>query len=270
MQKRHNNGRWIGFPKVPTQDAVCEWLFNFQKEHLSQAPNVYHTTISTADLTGAEARRQLDLLVKRRSSVEANSQHDWDDVCVVGELKQSLNGLKATLLQLSMYIHDLFSTQPTRRFAHGFFIQGTIMELWGFDRSGAFSSGEFDIHQEPEQFIQAIVGYSMMSHDELGLDTSWSETGKIGTSPSQLMWNKTESNCDWSRNRFSSNERSFTAEPLAFAPTIEHTSSNSPGRPTNGGRRRPFYEPRAKRAYEVLQGCSVTIESLPLRKCVWV
>jgi len=45
------------------------------------------------------------------------------------------------------------------------------MELWVFDRSGPYSSGEFDIHKEPEQFIRAIAGYAMMSDDELGLDT---------------------------------------------------------------------------------------------------
>ena len=40
-----------------------------------------------------------------------------------------------------------------------------------FDRSGPYSSGEFDIHKEPEQFIRAITGYAMMSDEELGLDT---------------------------------------------------------------------------------------------------
>lgn len=45
------------------------------------------------------------------------------------------------------------------------------MELWVFDRSGPYSSGEFDIHKEPYKFICAIAGYLMMNNDELGLDT---------------------------------------------------------------------------------------------------
>ena len=45
------------------------------------------------------------------------------------------------------------------------------MKLWGFDRSGPYSSGIFDIHKEPEQFIRAIAGYTTMSDEELGLDT---------------------------------------------------------------------------------------------------
>lgn len=45
------------------------------------------------------------------------------------------------------------------------------MELWVFDRSGPYSSGEFDIHEEPKIFIQSLAGYAHMSDKELGLDT---------------------------------------------------------------------------------------------------
>jgi hypothetical protein len=43
------------------------------------------------------------------------------------------------------------------------------MELWVFDRSGPYSSDEFDIQQEPEQFIRALAGYALRSDEELGL-----------------------------------------------------------------------------------------------------
>ncbi len=65
----------------------------------------------------------------------------------------------------------MFTAQLTRRFIHGFFLSGTTMELWVFDRSSPYSSGEFDIHKEPEQFIRVIIGYAMMSDEGLGLDT---------------------------------------------------------------------------------------------------
>ena len=68
-------------------------------------------------------------------------------------------------------MRDVFTAQPTRRFIHGFFLHGTTIELWVFDRSDPYSSGEFDIHEEPEQFIRAVAGYAMMSDEELGLDT---------------------------------------------------------------------------------------------------
>ena len=171
VQDRHVNGRWSDIPDPPEQNAVFEWWFDFQKEFLSDARGVYCTSKSTKDLTGAEARRQLDLLVKRNTKDMVGAIHDWKDVKVIGEHKQSKDDLKATLLQLGRYMRDVFTAQPTRRYIHGFVLHGSTMELWVFDRSGPYSSGPFDIHEEPERFIKAITGYVMMSDEELGLDT---------------------------------------------------------------------------------------------------
>ena len=149
---------------------MWDWLSRFQDEHLSDSRGVLYTTESPSDLTGGEAQRQVDLFVKRRG-IETSGKHDWKDVRVIGELKQSKWTLKKILLQLARYIRDAFTAQPTRRFIHGFFLHDTTMELWVFDRSGPYSSGEFDIHKEPEKFIRAIAGYAMMDNEELGLDT---------------------------------------------------------------------------------------------------
>ena len=46
-----------------------------------------------------------------------------------------------------------------------------MMEVWIFDRSGCYSPGAFNIHEEPERFIKVIAGYAMMNEEELGLDT---------------------------------------------------------------------------------------------------
>jgi hypothetical protein len=40
-----------------------------------------------------------------------------------------------------------------------------------FDRSGPYSSEKFNIHKEPERFVKVIVGYTLMSAAELGLNT---------------------------------------------------------------------------------------------------
>jgi hypothetical protein len=61
--------------------------------------------------------------------------------------------------------------QPTRRFLRAFTIQGRAMELWIFDRSSSYNSGEFDIDKKPEKLIKVITGYANMSDVELGLDT---------------------------------------------------------------------------------------------------
>lgn len=41
------------------------------------------------------------------------------------------------------------------------------MELWVFDRLGAYSSGPFDIHDEPETFARAFVSYATMDDDAM-------------------------------------------------------------------------------------------------------
>jgi Fungal protein kinase len=49
--------------------------------------------------------------------------------------------------------------------------------MLGIDRSGCYSPGAFDIHEEPERFIQVIAGYTMMDEEELGLDTFTEQDG---------------------------------------------------------------------------------------------
>ena len=172
VQEQQASRRWTEFPDQPVESAVVEWLLRFQDEFLSDSQGIYYTTESSKDLTGGEARRQIDIFIKRRSTVSRKA-HNWKDVQVVCEHKKSdgSDKFKSRLLQIGRYMRDVFTAQPTRRFIHGFSLFGTTMELWVFDRSGPYSSGEFDIRKEPEQFIRAIAGYTMMSDEELGLDT---------------------------------------------------------------------------------------------------
>ena len=169
VKDRHVNGRWTDFPDPPKEYAIWDWLSRIQDEHLTGARGIYYRTLTTTELFGGEARRQLDLFIKRRTDT-VDTSHDWKDVRVIGEHRVSLKDWKAKLLQISRYVRDVFSVQPTRRFIHAFMLLGTTMELWVFDRSGPYSSGPFDIHDEPEKFIRALMGYTLMSDDELGLD----------------------------------------------------------------------------------------------------
>jgi hypothetical protein len=97
----------------------------------------------------------------------------YKDVLVIGEHKKSYDKsrFKEDFLQLTRYVRSVFTDQPTRRYVHGFLLCASIMELWIFDRSGPYSSGTFDIHEEPEKFARALVGYATMDHATMGLDT---------------------------------------------------------------------------------------------------
>ncbi|KAF2459673.1 hypothetical protein BDY21DRAFT_338901 [Lineolata rhizophorae] len=171
IKDRHVDGVWTDLPNPPVQADVLNWWFQFQDDFLSGERRRYYSTTKPKELIGAESQRQIDLFVKRYNRQPPDIAHDWRDVEVIGELKASNNNKKGTLLQIGRYVRDIFSCQPTRRYVHAFTICGREMEVWVFDRSGCYGPGAFDIHKEPERFIQVIAGYTMMNEEELGLDT---------------------------------------------------------------------------------------------------
>ncbi|KGY15754.1 hypothetical protein PABG_11415 [Paracoccidioides brasiliensis Pb03] len=124
-------------------------------------------------LTGSNAEQQVDLLLRASGASPSRNKHDWRDILVVGELKKPKEkiGTKTTLLQMGRCVREVFAAQPTRRFVHAFAVCGTKMEAWVFDRSGPYSSGIIDVYADSRRFFQVLVGYTMMSDEELGLDT---------------------------------------------------------------------------------------------------
>ncbi|EDN05674.1 predicted protein [Histoplasma mississippiense (nom. inval.)] len=168
-----SDGNWAQFPDPPMQDDVLAWWFCLQEDLLSESRGTYYTTASKADLTGSNAERQVDLLLRASGASPSRNKHDWRDILVVGELKKPKEkiGTKTTLLQMSRCVREVFAAQPTRRFVHAFAVCGTKMEAWVFDRSGPYSSGIIDVYADSRRFFQVLVGYTMMSDEELGLDT---------------------------------------------------------------------------------------------------
>ncbi|SLM34963.1 serine threonine-protein kinase sgk2 [Lasallia pustulata] len=106
-----------------------------------------------------------------RRDEAAGEKHDWRHVLVIGELKKSDQKNKSPWLQVGSAVRNVSASQPTRLFVHAFTLTGTEMETWIFDRSGPYSGATFDVHEEPEKFIQVMCAYLMMSDEELGLDT---------------------------------------------------------------------------------------------------
>ncbi len=133
VKDRHVDSRRIKFPDPPDEGAVWEWLLGIQDEYLTNACGIYYTTSAITELVGAEARRQLDFFVKRRTDA-VDTSHDWKDVRVIGEHRVSQKEWKRKFLQIGRYVRDVFSVQPTRRFVHAFTLLGATMELWVFDR----------------------------------------------------------------------------------------------------------------------------------------
>ncbi|KAI9147408.1 serine/threonine-protein kinase Sgk2 [Paramyrothecium foliicola] len=166
----HDGKRWKDFPTVPDEKPVWDWLRSLEERFLDDAPFKFHTTRTANQFK--ERKGQMDLFLQKPAA-EATDTFWYKHVLVVGEQKKSYDTsrFKADLLQLTRYVRSVFADQPTRRFVHAFSVCASKMELWVFDRSGAYSSGTFDIHDEPDKFARALVGYTTMDDDVMGLDT---------------------------------------------------------------------------------------------------
>jgi Fungal protein kinase len=166
------NNRWTDYPEVPSQAAFMGWLKTFQEKFFIGMRGRYYTSHSSA-LSGSDCGRQPDIfLAISRPANSSNKVFGWPDVRVIGELKQSVSRkYQAELVGFCGLAREVFTSQPTRLFLHGFIIRGSIVELWVFDRSGPYAGEKFDLHEDPDRFIKAMAGYAMMSDEELGLDT---------------------------------------------------------------------------------------------------
>ncbi|UKZ59238.1 uncharacterized protein TrAtP1_000556 [Trichoderma atroviride] len=178
IKKQHIGNKWVNLAGSPDQTRLLDWLFSLQDDLLSEEQRYYCATKSTKELTGGEACRQIDLVVRRKNRKPSEAEDIRKDIAVIGELKASNHdGVKKPLIQLAVYARDVFANQPTRRYLHAFTICGSKMEPWVFDRSGCYSPGPFDIHEHPERFIRVLSGYIMMNEDELGFDTFMQREG---------------------------------------------------------------------------------------------
>ncbi|KKF92201.1 hypothetical protein CFO_g5447 [Ceratocystis platani] len=167
----HDGKKWTAFPKVPDEKPVWDWLRSLEERFLDHAPYKFHTIKTSNQFQ--EPNEQMDLFLQR--PVAEGSDTLWyKHVLVVGEQRKEpydTSSFKAGFLRLTCHVQGVFADQPTRRFVHAFSLCACKMELWIFDRSGAYSSGTFDIHDEPDKFARALVGYATMDDDTMGLDT---------------------------------------------------------------------------------------------------
>ncbi|KJZ69252.1 hypothetical protein HIM_11355 [Hirsutella minnesotensis 3608] len=148
--------RWTQLPDAATEDAACDWWLGLQQELFANEGAAYFRSTHDNRVGGAKTQRQLDLFVKKRRGREADAKHDWRHVLVVGELKKSDQKNKAPWLQIGSAVRNVFASQPTRLCVPAFTLTGTEMETWVFDRSGPYSGATFDVHEEPEKFIQVM------------------------------------------------------------------------------------------------------------------
>ena len=74
-------------------------------------------------------------------------------------------------------MREVYKSQDTRRFCHGFTLCGDMMRVWKYDRGGIYAAPPFSVNEDGRRFVTVVLGYLLMGDDELGFDTTVARDG---------------------------------------------------------------------------------------------
>jgi hypothetical protein len=108
--------------------------------------------------------------IPRKSLVLTNGTGGprWSSVLALGEITIDcpyMDGFR----NLCAHANEVFTHQPARILAHGFYLCGGILEMWMFDRAGIYGSKAFNITKTPDLVTQIIASYLLMDGASLGV-----------------------------------------------------------------------------------------------------
>ncbi|KAH7635785.1 hypothetical protein B0T09DRAFT_390551 [Sordaria sp. MPI-SDFR-AT-0083] len=107
IKTAHNGTRWTGFPAIPDEKLVWDWLCSLEERFLAGAPNKLHITASAHQFE--EWKGQMDIFFQA-STTEVGILNNHKNILVVGEQKNSYEKrrFKADFLQFTCYA-DMFA-----------------------------------------------------------------------------------------------------------------------------------------------------------------
>jgi hypothetical protein len=119
------------------------------------------------------------------SAKDANSEDTskiWTRIFAVGGLQSGASSGKS-IKKLAHRARLIFGEQPDRRHVLAFSIREDTLFYVLFNRSGAFASDEFNVHDYPERFIRVVVGMMFAGREAIGFDPSMKLTVFDKTEP---------------------------------------------------------------------------------------
>jgi thiamine kinase-like enzyme len=158
-----------GIPGISHVDQLVEWLAEFQTLFFTVAQANFRFHSHQLSNTDSPSRAVIYLEASDQKSVAGSTR-------VFGEFHQDSAPTMAAddddnILRFCERAQQVFKTQSARCFVHGFLVRGTTLELWIFDRSGAYSSEKLDMVQSPDLLVRTLAGYTLMSDEEAGFNT---------------------------------------------------------------------------------------------------
>ncbi|OBT47644.1 hypothetical protein VE00_02916 [Pseudogymnoascus sp. WSF 3629] len=157
--------------EIRSPESLSTWLATFESMLPSNEQTRYH--LSSRQLgNSSEDQRVFNVHLVASGRAEVSSPTAAADARVFGEFSSKASTTRPKhVLRFCEGARQIFEAQPARRFLHGFQMCGSVMELWVFDRSGAFSSEEVDTAMTPDLLIETLASYAMMGDEEVGLNS---------------------------------------------------------------------------------------------------
>lgn len=150
-------------PASPSPDDFLLWFSN----HVSREHDGARGSWQIPEHESADDGACILLTIP--DSLAPDVQTRWDHVQVIGQFNhRACVSYQDGLLRLCRSAYEVFASQPTRLLLHGFYIRGSLVELWAFDRSGLYCSDVFDIRENFAKFLSVILSYQRMADQELG------------------------------------------------------------------------------------------------------
>ncbi|TAQ86549.1 hypothetical protein B7494_g5113 [Chlorociboria aeruginascens] len=153
--------------------ALVEWLDTFQSQVFAADHDNFQSRFHAQPIS--EPGRALQAGIYLESSRLPRIQAVAGNTRVFGEYHHQDAPVMAedgsSFLHFCARTRQLFAAQPARSFLHAFLVCGTTLELWVFDRSGAYSSEKLNLSQRPQLLLQTLAAYTMISDEESGFNT---------------------------------------------------------------------------------------------------
>ncbi|OBT70352.1 hypothetical protein VE03_00300 [Pseudogymnoascus sp. 23342-1-I1] len=151
---------------LPAPQSPADFLQWFASHVLREAGGA-RGSLHIPENGGSEDGARLFLTI--HAAPASDVQTRWDHVQVIGQFNhRACLSYQDGLLHLCRSAYEVFASQPTRLFLHGFYIRGSLIELWVFDRSGLYCSDVLDIQKDFIQLVSIICSYQRMTDQELG------------------------------------------------------------------------------------------------------
>ncbi|EEH42949.2 uncharacterized protein PADG_07769 [Paracoccidioides brasiliensis Pb18] len=174
-----NNG-WRDWPEQAAEGDVLSWLAKIIGE-LVQMAETHEPTLKIdrrplaqphRPMQGSIAQRKLDIGFVDVVNATENSRCHWRQILVPGELKNDprYDRPSGSYYDLGRYAREVLAAQDSRRFVLGFTLCGPFLRLWNFDRLGGIASENYDINKDGLQFVSTVLGFLLMSREQLGFD----------------------------------------------------------------------------------------------------